>query len=206
MSRASALPMCVSVYARFRLFFLSKWCVLFFRVSDELLARMQKYKMIASRAFTRPRLYKKDHARTRWDKKQRLWNWAITHARPKIQIAGAIVELRKNQGRPCFALWVSKQFWLGRGSCSCKRADQALTKDEWRPRFIERWSADELAPPTVTMSTIANRWVQQRCHDATWATDANDRNTNHRCDFEWFMFLNIAQWVAMSLTGVKISE
>ena len=107
-------------------------------VSDELLARMQKYKMIASRAFTRPRLYKKDHARTRWDKTQRLWNWPIARARPKIQIAGAIVELRENQGRPCFALWASKQFWLGRGSCSCKRADQALTKDEWRPRFIER--------------------------------------------------------------------
>ena len=58
--------------------------------------------------------------------------------RPEIQIAGAIVKLRDSHGRPWFALWVSKQFCLGRGSCSCRRADQALTKDEWRPSFIER--------------------------------------------------------------------
>ena len=61
-----------------------------------------------------------------------------SRCRPQIQIAGAILELSDNHGRPCCALWVSKQFCFGRGSCSCRRADQALTKDEWRPRFIER--------------------------------------------------------------------
>ena len=61
-----------------------------------------------------------------------------SRCRPGIQIAGAIVKLRDNHGRPCLALWASKQFCLGRGSCSCKRAGQALAKDEWRPSFIER--------------------------------------------------------------------
>ena len=61
-----------------------------------------------------------------------------SRCRPGIQIDGAIAKLRDIHGRPCFALWVSKQFCLGRGSCSCRRADQALTKDEWRPSFIER--------------------------------------------------------------------
>ena len=69
---------------------------------------------------------------------ERAMDTKSSRCRPEIQIAGAVVKLMDNHGRPCFALWVSKQFDLGRGSCSCRRADQALAKDEWRPSFIER--------------------------------------------------------------------
>ena len=36
-----------------------------------------------------------------------------SRCRPEIQIAGAIVKLKDNHGRPCFAVWVSQTMLLG---------------------------------------------------------------------------------------------